>query len=187
MSLRLEVTPTPLAGVCVIARRRLDDSRGYLERLFCAQELAAAGWSQPVAQVNHSLTRVQGTVRGMHFQHPPHAETKLVMCLRGEVFDVALDLRCGSPTFLKWHAERLSANNGRALLIPAGCAHGFQSLTDDVEMLYCHSAAWAAQAEGGVHPLDGRVAITWPLKIATLSPRDAQLPWLETDFEGIRV
>jgi dTDP-4-dehydrorhamnose 3,5-epimerase len=94
------------------------DSRGYLVRLFCAEELAGAGWARPVAQVNHTYTTGRGAVRGMHFQHPPHAEMKLVACIRGEVWDVAVDIRAGSPTFLQWHAERMSAENGVALLIP---------------------------------------------------------------------
>ena len=97
------------------------------------------------------MTASRGTVRGMHFQHPPHAETKFVSCLRGEVFDVAVDLRNGSPTFLHWHAEILSADNHRTLVIPEGFAHGFQTLSDDCEMLYFHTAAYNPEAEGGLN------------------------------------
>ena len=107
----------------------MGDARGFLSRLFCAEELRAAGWTGPIAQINHTHTARKGTVRGMHFQYPPHAEMKLVSCLRGEVWDVAVDIRAGSQTFLRWHAEILSADNGRALLIPQGFAHGFQALT----------------------------------------------------------
>lgn len=170
---RFEVVDTPLAGLKLVRRQRLGDSRGFLSRLFCADELAAAGWTLPVAQINHTSTARQGTVRGMHFQRPPHVEAKLVSCLRGEVWDVAVDVRAGSPTFLRWHAERLSADNGCALLIPPGFAHGFQALSDDVELLYCHSAAYAAQSEAGLHPQDERLGITWPLHITELSARDA--------------
>jgi dTDP-4-dehydrorhamnose 3,5-epimerase len=114
----------------------------------------------------------------MHWQRPPHAEAKLVSCLRGQVWDVAVDVRPGSPTFLRWHAERLSADNGQALLIPPGFAHGFQALSDDVELLYCHSAAHAPQTEAGLHPQDERLGIAWPLPITKLSARDAGHPRL---------
>ncbi len=184
---RFTITDLPLAGLKRVQRQRLGDNRGFLARMFCAEELAAAGWIRPIAQINHTYTAKQGTVRGMHFQRSPHAEMKLVSCIRGDVWDVAVDLRVGSPTFLYWHAERLSAENGCALLIPEGFAHGFQALTDDVELLYCHSAAYAAQAEGGLHPNDPRLGITWPLAIAELSARDAEHALITADFEGVRV
>jgi dTDP-4-dehydrorhamnose 3,5-epimerase len=184
---RFSASDLPLSGLKLVTRQRLGDHRGFLSRLFCAEELAAAGWSQPIAQINHTYTALRGTVRGMHFQRPPHAEMKLVNCIRGEVWDVAVDVRAGSPTFLRWHAERLSAENGQALLIPEGFAHGFQALTDDVELLYCHSAAYCADAEDGLNPQDARLNIAWPLAITELSARDASRPLLETDFEGIRL
>lgn len=183
---RFDVEPTPLGGLVRVRRQRLSDARGSLTRIFCADELRACGWLDPVAQINHTLTLQAGTVRGMHFQHPPHADAKLVSCLRGEVWDVALDLRAGSPTFLQWHAQRLSADNGFALLIPMGFAHGFQALTDNVEMLYCHSHPHAPGAEGGLHALDPRLAIPWPLPVIGLSPRDAAHPRLEPGFAGMR-
>jgi dTDP-4-dehydrorhamnose 3,5-epimerase len=176
---------TPLAGLRVIERRRHSDERGFFGRLFCADELAPAGFDAPVAQVNQSVTRERGAVRGLHFQHAPHAEVKLVSCLRGEVFDVAVDLRRGSRTFLKWHAQRLSPGNGLSLLIPRGFAHGFQTLSDDCEMLYLHSAPYAPAAEGGVAPGDPALAIDWPLPVARLSPRDAAHPPLPPDFTGL--
>lgn len=184
---RFTITDLPLAGLKSVQRERLGDSRGFLARLFCAEELAASGWTQPIAQINHTYTAKQGAVRGIHFQRPPHAEMKLVSCIRGEVWDVVVDLRVGSPTYLHWHAEQLSAENGCALLIPEGFAHGFQALTDDVELLYCHSAAYAAQAEGGVNPNDPCLGITWPLAIAELSVRDAGHALITVDFEGVRV
>lgn len=182
---RFEVIDTPLAGLKMVRRQRLGDSRGFLSRLFCAEELAATGFDRPIAQINHTFTARQGTVRGMHFQRPPHAEIKLVSCVRGEVWDVAVDVREGSPTFLRWHAARLSADNGQALLIPAGFAHGFQALTDDVELLYCHSAAHAAQAEAGLNPMDERLAVEWPLPIAELSARDTRHPPITDTFQGV--
>lgn len=182
---RLEVHATPLAGLRRIDRRLLGDARGYLARMYCAEELADAGWPGAIAQINHTFTAARGTVRGLHFQRAPHAEAKLVSCLAGEVWDVAVDLRAGSSTFGRWHAETLSAANGRALLIPAGFAHGFQALSRDVAMLYLHSAAHAPQAEGGLHCEDPRLAIAWPLPVRGLSPRDAAQPSFDTDFQGL--
>lgn len=184
---RLQIASTPLGGLFAVQRQPRVDERGAFARVFCQDELAAAGWTRPIAQINHTVTLARGTVRGLHYQRPPHAEMKLVSCLRGEVWDVAVDLRAGSPTFLRWHAERLSADNGRALLIPEGFAHGFQALSDQVELLYCHSAPYVAQAEAGVHPHEARLAIAWPLPIAGLSARDAEHAPLDPDFEGVRL
>lgn len=184
---RFTVTDLPLAGLKRVERQRLGDQRGFLARLFCAEELAAAGWTQPIAQINHTYTANKGTVRGMHFQRPPQAEMKLVTCIRGEVWDVAVDLRADSLTFLHWHAEHLSGENGNALLIPEGFAHGFQALTDDVELLYCHSMPYAAAAEGGLNPQDERLGITWPLQITERSARDAEHPMIDQSFKGFRL
>ncbi len=182
---RFVITDLPLAGLKRIARQRLGDTRGFLARLFCADELRPAGWVKPIAQVNHTATARRGTVRGMHFQLPPHAEMKLVSCIRGAVWDVAVDVRAGSKTCLQWHAEPLSADNGYALLIPEGFAHGFQALTDDAELLYCHSAPYAADAEAGLDATDPRLAIAWPLPITERSARDAGLPAIGQGFAGV--
>lgn len=183
---RFSSSPTPLAGVFVIERRRIEDERGFLARLFCATELVVAGWTGPVAQINHTLTRKRGTVRGLHFQQPPHAEAKLVSCVRGAVWDVAVDLRAESSTLWRWYATELSADNGRALLIPERCAHGFQALTDDCELLYCHSAPYAPESEGLVNALDPRIGITWPQSIAEQSARDRSAADLPPGYLGIR-
>lgn len=182
---RLTVTDLPLPGLKRVERQRLGDARGFLSRLFCSEELRAAGWTKPIAQINLTYTAKRGTVRGMHFQHAPHSEMKLVSCLRGEVWDVAVDVRAGSATFLQWQAEQLSAENGRALLIPEGFAHGFQALTDDVELLYCHSATYAQESEAGLNARDPVLAISWPLLIAELSRRDEQHPMLNEQFAGV--
>jgi dTDP-4-dehydrorhamnose 3,5-epimerase len=182
---RFTLTDLPLVGLLRIERKPLADGRGSFVRLFCAEELAAAGWNKPITQINHSYTAKRGTVRGMHFQYPPHAEMKLVICLRGEVWDVAVDLREGSPTFLRWHAERLSAENNAALLIPEGFAHGFQTLTDEVELLYLHTHPYVPAAEGRIHPQEARLAIAWPLAITELSERDAAAAPLPADFAGV--
>jgi len=182
---RFTVEATPLAGLVTVQRQPLVDSRGFLARMFCAEELAPAGWTWPIAQINHTHTARCGTVRGLHFQRPPAAEAKLVSCLRGAVWDVAVDLRAGSPTFLQWFGTELSAANHRALLIPPGFAHGFQALADDCEILYLHSAAHAPASEGGLDALDPRLAIAWPLPVAERSPRDAEHPLLAPGFTGL--
>ncbi len=182
---RFSIEPLPLAGLRRITRQRLGDARGYLARVFCAETLAAAGWNKPLAQINHTFTAKVGTARGLHFQRPPHAEMKLVACLRGEVFDVAVDLRRGSPTFLRWHGETLSGENGVALLLPEGFAHGFLTLSAEVEMLYCHSMPHAPEAEAGLDLRDPRLAIRWPREILTRSARDSAHPLLDQDFEGV--
>lgn len=182
---RFTVTDTSLAGLKRVERQPLGDSRGFFARLFCTEELAAAGWHRPIEQINHTATQKSGTIRGMHFQYPPHAEMKLVTCLRGAVWDVAVDLRVGSPTFLQWHAEELSAVNCRALLIPEGFAHGFQTLADDCELVYLHSAAHHPAAESGLNPRDPALAIAWPRAIGDMSARDADRPLIDAQFEGI--
>jgi dTDP-4-dehydrorhamnose 3,5-epimerase len=184
---RLEIQSLPMAGVKLIRRQRLGDARGHFSRLFCSEELASAGWSTPIAQINLSTTARRGTVRGMHFQHPPHAEFKLVSCLRGVVWDVAVDLRAESPTFLQWQAQELSPDNGFAMLIPAGFAHGFQTLSDDVELLYCHSCAYQPASEGALDALDPRLAITWPVDVTERSTRDCSHAPLTGNFEGLRL
>lgn len=183
---RFELQPLGLAGLVAVRRQRLADARGALSRLFCAEELAAAGWPGPVAQVNHTVTTRRGTVRGLHFQRPPHAEAKLVSCLRGAVWDVAVDLRRHSPTFLQHRAVELSPDNLTALLIPPGFAHGFQALTDDAELLYLHSAAYAPGHEAGLHPQDPALGLDWPLQVLHLSDRDRSHPRVEPSrFEGV--
>ena len=184
---RFQIFDTPLTGLKVIERKRLSDSRGFLSRLFCADELRETGWQLPIAQINHTLTRRPGAVRGLHFQHPPYAEFKLVSCIRGKVWDLALDLRRGSPTFLQWYAEILSPENGRALLIPEGFAHGFQTLDADCELIYFHSCAYNPGSEGAIHPKDPRVGVAWPREITEISDRDQGHPLLASEFQGISV
>ena len=182
---RFTVQATELDGLAFVQRTAVGDERGLLSRMFCAEELRAAGWVWPISQINHSLTKLAGTVRGMHFQYPPKAEAKLVSCVRGAVWDVAVDLRKGSPTFLLWHAEELSAANRRALLIPPGFAHGFQALEPDCELLYLHSEPYDPALEGALNPCDPTLGIAWPLGIAVISDKDAQRPMISSDFQGV--
>jgi dTDP-4-dehydrorhamnose 3,5-epimerase len=185
MSGHLAVRPTALEGVVVIERHAMADDRGFFERLFCEQELAAVLGGRRVVQINRTLTRRIGAVRGLHFQQPPHAEMKIVSCLRGQVFDVAVDLRSGSTSFLQWHAEQLSAENRRTLLIPEGFAHGFQTMSDDCEMLYFHTAAYTPRAEAGLNAADPRLAIRWPLPFGDRSARDVAHAFLDSAFGGL--
>ena len=181
----MKLNNTALAGLMVADTTRMGDARGSFARLFCARELEAALGARRIAQVNQSHTAEPGTVRGMHFQRAPHAEMKLVRCLKGRVWDVALDLRAGSPTFLQWHAEELSPDNARMMVIPEGFAHGFQVLEPDSELLYLHTEFYTPASEAGVRCTDPRIAIDWPLPVIGLSPRDAGHPLLTTDFSGL--
>ncbi len=183
----LTIHTTPLRDVMVVDTAVHTDHRGAFARLFCAEALEPVIGARPIAQINHSRTYVPGAVRGLHFQHAPHAEMKLVRCVRGRVWDVAVDLRAGSPTLLQWHAEELSADNRRMLVIPEGCAHGFQVLDADSELLYLHTAAYAPAADAGVCATDPRLAIRWPLAIRDLSDRDRRHPLLASDFAGLIV
>ena len=183
----MKTETTALAGVVVIETQSFIDSRGSFARLFCVQELASAIGERQIEQINLSRTTAVGAVRGLHFQQPPHSEMKLVRCLKGRVWDVAVDLRSGSKTFLRWHAEELTAKNARMLVIPEGCAHGFQVLEADSELLYLHTASYSTQAETGIRFDDSRLGITWPLPPGELSERDRVLPVLMPDFAGVVV
>jgi dTDP-4-dehydrorhamnose 3,5-epimerase len=187
VSKRFRIHPLSMAGLVVIDRLPIADPRGFLERLFCPDEFADLGLRKPIAQVNRTLTRHKGTVRGMHFQIPPHAEIKMVSCLRGEVFDIAVDLRAGSPTFLQWHGETLTGENHKTFYIPEGFAHGFQTLTADCEMLYLHTAPYAPASEAGISHAEPRVDIVWPLPVIELSARDAEHPPLPADYAGLEL
>lgn len=185
---RLKLYPTQLSGLTVIEHRRVEDSRGWLDPLFCERELGGVLSSGgTIKQVNVTLTHTKHTVRGLHFQHPPWAEMKIVTCLRGQVWDVAVDLRQGSPTFLQYHPIILTSGDKRSFLIPEGFAHGFQTLTPDCEMLYFHTAEYSPQAEGGINALDPRLAIHWPKPLANRSPRDEQQPMLPSNFRGLHL
>lgn len=138
-----------------------------------------------VSQVNISSTQEEGAVRGMHFQFPPFAETKLITCMKGEIFDVAVDLRRGSSTFLRWFGIRLSESTPSSLLIPEGFAHGFQVLQPNSQILYMHSAPYAADAQGAINAVDPKLDIHWPLPITLRSERDESLPLLDDSFTGV--
>jgi dTDP-4-dehydrorhamnose 3,5-epimerase len=187
MSSRFNIAETPLAGLYRIDRNPVADHRGFFSRFFCAEEFKKMGLVTTIAQMNHTLTHQRGAIRGMHYQRPPHTETKIVTCIQGEILDVAIDIRAGSPTFLHWHSERLSAENQSSLYVPDGFAHGFQTMTDNCQLLYIHSSFYTPSAEGGLNALDPMLGIDWPLKVTDMSERDRNHPLLDSQFKGIEI
>ena len=183
----MKIHQTPVSDLKVIETELHNDERGFFTRLYCQEELREIVGKRQIVQINQSKTRTVGAVRGMHYQREPHAEMKLVRCIKGKVWDVAVDLRAGSSTFLKWHAEELSPENARMMIIPEGFAHGFQVLEKDSELLYLHTAHYAPSAEGGVRPTDPSLLIDWPLELRDLSDRDRNHPLLTSDFTGLPV
>ena len=181
----MKVLETPLPGLRIVESTPHRDSRGTFARLFCAQELEPVLGQRQVVQINYSKTSRAGAVRGLHFQYPPHAEMKIVRCLRGSVWDVAVDLRHGSPTFLKWYAQALNPDDAAMMVIPEGFAHGFQALEPDSELLYIHTEFYNPSSEGGLRYDDPQLAIPWPLVALDLSPRDLTHPPLQPDFIGV--
>lgn len=175
----MKFTALPLLGAYVVELERRGDDRGFFARTFCVEKFAAHGLQTHWAQCNISFSAKAGTIRGLHFQRPPMAETKLVRCTRGAIFDVIVDLRLGSATYGHWHGERLDDGNRRMICVPEGFAHGFQTLSDDVEMLYFHSAPYSAAHEGGVKWDDPRLGISWPLPVTDMSVRDRGFPQLD--------
>lgn len=164
--------PLPISGAYLVSGTRHNDSRGYLQRLFDISELGVCMSRKNIVQVNQTRTLFGGTVRGMHCQLPPYAETKLVNCVKGKVFDVIVDLRESSPSFGKWWAKTLKADDNVSVLIPEGCAHGLQTLEDECEMLYFHTAEYSALSEAAVNPFDPQLGIEWPVAVTNISDRD---------------
>jgi dTDP-4-dehydrorhamnose 3,5-epimerase len=178
----MEILDTPLVGLKFVRLQPHRDDRGVFARIADIETFQALG-AGPVAQVNISITGSKGTVRGIHMQTPPACGSKLVVCLRGKVWDVAVDLRLGSPTLRKWHGTELGPME--AFLLPPGCAHGFQVLEGPAEILYLMSETYCKAAEFRVHPLDPTLGVGWPLSIGKLSEPDRAAPLLATDFPGV--
>lgn len=176
---------TPLAAAYVAEPAVNQDERGFFYRYFCKEEFKAIAHDGEWVQMNHSFTRNKGTLRGMHFQWPPHTEIKLVRCISGRIWDVIVDLRKNSPTFLNWFSVELSGENRKMIYIPEGFAHGFQTLTDNCELIYHHSNYYAKESEGGIRFDDPILAIQWPLAVTMVSGRDMQHPLLDSSFTGI--
>lgn len=174
-----------IAGAYRIDLERRGDSRGFFARFFCATEFGDHGLCTQWVQCNTSYSQAEGTLRGFHFQRPPMSETKLVRCIKGAVFDVIVDLRAGSPTFGTWEAVELNDDNRAMIYIPQGCAHGFQTLAPDTELMYFHSQVYSPAHEGGLRYDDPQLDVPWPRQITGVSARDAAHPWL-TQLEPIQ-
>ena len=178
-------TPTSLSGSFLIDLEPYSDDRGWFARFYCEKEFERIGHTKKWVQLNHSATYNKASLRGMHYQLPPYREIKMVRCIAGAVYDVIIDIRKGSATFLQWFGAELSAANKRMLYIPEGFAHGFQCLTDNCELIYHHTEFYTPNAEGGIRFDDPAVNINWPLPAGILSARDAGHPYLTDDFKGI--
>jgi dTDP-4-dehydrorhamnose 3,5-epimerase len=176
MGRSMKIKPAPLQDAFIIEPEPFKDDRGLFARVFCQNELEDILNGKSIVQINHSMTRQKGAIRGMHFQRPPKAEIKMVKCLHGSVFDVMIDVRQGSSTFLKWSGEILSAE---------GFAHGFQTVEEDCELLYFHTEFYSPEHEGGVRYNEPLLNISWPLEVTDISTRDQSHPLLSKDFEGI--
>ena len=172
----MKFTETPLKGAWTIDLEPRGDERGFFARAFCKNEFAEHGLKNQIAQANLSYNPRRATLRGMHYQIPPHAEVKIVRCTRGAIYDVIIDLRVGSPTQFEWFGVELSADNRTALYVPEGFAHGYQSLTEESEVFYLVTEFYAPGSERGIRWNDPRFGIRWPLPDPVLSPKDAAHP-----------
>jgi len=178
-------TPTPHAGSYIIDLTPFGDSRGWFARTYCKKEFEQIGHTKEWVQLNHSYTVQKGALRGMHYQLPPFSEIKMVRCIAGAVYDVIIDLRENSATFLQWFGIELSAKNKKMVYIPEGFAHGFQTLKDHSELIYHHSAFYTPAAERGIRFNDPRINVQWPEEATEISERDQQHPMLDNSFTGI--
>ncbi len=177
---------TTLKGSFLISPAPFVDDRGFFARWFCSDEFNAFGLETHFVQCNHSATFGKGSIRGLHFQRPPAAEAKLVKCISGEIFDVIIDLRENSTTFLQWFGGELSSKNKTMMYVPKGFAHGFQTLTEEAEIIYMASNHYSREAEGTIHYNDPAVDIQWPLLLNKISDKDRTASFLDKDlFKGI--
>ena len=183
----MKIHPTPIANLVVAESQVFTDGRGAFARLFCEQELSSVIGHRKIVQINHSYTKAVGALRGLHFQRAPHAEMKLVRCLRGKVWDVAVDLRPHSLSYKRWYAHELSPQNAHTMVIPEGFAHGFQVLETGSELLYLHTGFYKPEAEGGIRYDDPALAITWPLPVTDISVRDSCHAYIDNSFTRVVV
>lgn len=176
---------TPLTGAFIIDLEPFQDDRGLFARTFCMREFEEIPHTKPFVQFNHSHTNDIGTLRGMHYQQPPHAEIKLIRCIKGKVYDVIIDIRKESPTYLQHIGVELSAENMRMIYVPEGFAHGFQTLEEHSELIYHHTAYYEPKSEGGIRFDDPIIGINWPLEPTVMSGKDQKYPYLTEDFAGV--
>jgi len=181
----MDVELTKIKDLLIVDTNTLQDERGSFARLFCLNSFSLPLKDKRITQINSSITKKTGTIRGLHFQNSPALETKFVRCIKGKVFDVVVDLRASSETFLQWIGFELSEENRKMLVIPEGCAHGFQTLENDSEMLYFHTEFYSPEHEGGILFDDPAVGIDWPLTCSHISNRDLNLKRIDKDYKGI--
>jgi dTDP-4-dehydrorhamnose 3,5-epimerase len=181
----LEFQKTALEGLYVILPKKLQDERGHFARTFCKNEFKEIGFAKEFVQFNHSFNKTKGTIRGMHFQIPPFGETKLIRCIQGAVFDVAVDLRRGSSTFLQYFGTILSAENMQSIIIPEGFAHGFQTLEDSTALIYHHTQFYNPNADSGIRFDDQAINIQWQLSAENVSAKDFSYRLIDNKFKGI--
>lgn len=182
----MKFVETILKGAYVITPDIIEDDRGFFARTFCRREFAEMGLNPDLVQCNISYNKKRGTLRGMHYQIRPHAEVKLIRCTAGAIYDVIVDLRPESPTFRQWISVELTAANHEMLYIPERFAHGFQTLSDDTEVIYHHSAYYSSENERGLRFDDSSLGIAWPLPVAVISARDQNHPSLDAYFQGLK-
>jgi dTDP-4-dehydrorhamnose 3,5-epimerase len=176
---------TPLPGAYTVELEKRGDDRGFFARFFCEKEFGAAGLETRFAQINNSLTGVKGTLRGLHYQLPPAAEVKVVRAVRGALWDVIVDLRPDSPTYRGWFGAELNEDNRLMIYAPRGFAHGFVTLSDNVEALYLVSAPYAPAAERGLRWNDPAIGVDWPASPREMSEKDRSWPDLDPEFHGL--
>ena len=184
---KLTIIETPLKGLYIVETNAFIDHRGAFARWFCEEELADVLGKRHIKNVNFSRTVKKGSIRGMHFQKPPHAEMKLVRCIRGRILDVVVDIRAGSPTFLQHYSVELSAENMKLFAVPEGFAHGFQSLEDDSEIMYLVTEFYSPESEAGLRFSDPALKIEWPLPVTDISAKDVAHPLVNDEFKGLDV
>jgi dTDP-4-dehydrorhamnose 3,5-epimerase len=185
MGFKMKFTKTTLDSSFLISPEPFKDHRGFFNRVYCQNEFSRFGLNKPIVQINHSMTVQKGSIRGMHYQLPPFSETKIVKCIKGRIFDVIIDLRKDSPTFLQWFGAELSSNNMQMLIVPDGFAHGFQSLDDNVEIIYMVTQFYNKASEKGIRYNDPNIGIKWPLEVTDLSDKDKNHPDIKNSFDGI--
>ena len=183
----MEFTATHIEGLYIIGLKILEDDRGFFARTFCKKEFKQIGFDKEFVQFNHSYNKFKGTIRGMHFQNVPYAETKLIRCIQGAVYDVAVDLREGSPTFLQHFGVELSAENMTGILIPEGFAHGFQTLEDNTALIYHHTEYYTSAADNGLCYNDPALQINWRLPAVYVSEKDKNYKPAYKNFKGIKI
>ncbi len=177
---------TDIKDVYIIEPEPFIDHRGKFYRVYCENELKQIGHSKKIVNINASTTKQKGSIRGMHFQYPPNAEIKIVKCVSGSIYDVVIDLRENSPTYLKWFSEVLSEENMRMMYVPEGFAHGFQSLEDNVEIIYFVTEFYSPESEGGVRYDDPAVGVKWLIDITDISEKDKNQPLIDGNFKTIK-